>query len=274
MDFIYGYVRRESGGKRIVPRPLQTKTIEVRQSTRSHLKLKNVKPYADWNGENEPLDLDGRTLDVKWRLVGNNWKPLGPIATPVYSRGPLDWTLSPDSAVTYGKTVVKAVVEVPEFLSYVGFPAYVFVAVRLASANVTMIGTASWNLVIDVSMIMDSAVITPVQSLISGDYTYFGAWVAGLLKSVSPPKVVLSLDAFWDNTAINNGDIVSYDAFVNSTMQDVYQPIENVVVRGTGAMPEIRPISGGWEVVSEPHLKLVREPSELPPSTAEDWVEV
>lgn len=268
-----GDLRRLPRGKRIVPRPLQSRTVVVNRTTSEHLRLKNAAPYAEFVGQNTPPEVDSRVVDVKWRYVGDRWQPLGPIVNSLGGKAPLEWNVATSGVI--GVSRIGAAVELPEFLSYVGFPAYAYVEVRLASANATIDTNQSWGIDLDLSKFMeDGATVAPVQFVVSQTFGYFVAYVAGLLKRVALPTISVRLNAFWLGSAMGNNETLSFDAIVSPTMSDVYQPIESVVVRGTGAKPLVKAVPGGWEVISDPHLLLLEESSHFPPSTAEDWVEV
>lgn len=258
----------------MIPRPLQTRTVTVNRTTAEHLRLQNASPYAQFVGQNTPPEIDTKIVDVKWQMSGNRWKPLGPIVSSGGSKAPLEWQVV--GGGTIGSSKIQSVVELPEYLSYAGFPAFVYVEVRLATAESAIdVSAGSWGIELDVSSFMENgATVSPVQFVISSTYGYFVAYVAGLLKKITLPSISVKVDAFWRGDAMGNNVTLSYDAIVAPTMQDVYQPSESLVVRGTGAKPLVKAVSGGWEIISDPHLLLLEESSQPLPSTAEDWVEV
>jgi len=218
-------------------------------------------------GFNDPLQVEGLDVAVTYEPVDEQWQPLGPVVQQVPSANPLPWTATSKADAF----VLESVVEFDGLLGYIGFPTYLYVGVRFQANETTLDPNKSWQLSVDVHDFLDQAVIQPVESSITGTFAYMVVYVAGLLKSISHPTVLITLDGFWA-TATSPGTPL-FEANIVSTSEKVHAVENTVMVRGNGAMPRLVRKGNGWELHRPMHDLLGPGWTPPPPtSMAEGWV--
>jgi hypothetical protein len=217
-------------------------------------------------GDNDPLLVEGLEVLTTYQPVDDQWEPLGPVVQQVPSANPLSWT-----PVSKGdEFVLESVVEFDGILQYVGFPTYLYIGIRLQANETTLDPKKTWQLSVDVHEMLDQAVIQPIESSITSTFAYMVVYVAGLLKSITHPTVLITLDGFWA-TATNPGTPL-FEANVVSTSERVRAVENTVMARGNGAMPRLVRRGNGWELHQPAALFEPGWTPLPPPSMAEDWV--
>lgn len=148
-------------------------------------------------------------ITERWDWVQNGWLPRLLTIAP-YDTDPLaEWQVQTAGTGSYR---LSSIVNFPAFVSYYGLPVSIFFAFSM-NCNKSMISSPNnWVFEIDASQLLVDAVLSPLESKVSGFGAYFSGWLKGIVRELPVPTLTLEVDALFQEDQLvpeGSGTLVS-----------------------------------------------------------------